>query len=292
MTQRLVAQEVPGPRGGFAEGPFWDARTDELGWVDIPGGLLHLLDPRTGEQRTADVGEPLGAAVPHARGGWALAVAGGFAWLPALDLPVKPLVPVDDAGGTLRMNDGKCDPAGRFWAGTMAYDYESTPGAGSLYRLDLDGSVTQVLTGVTISNGLDWTPDGRTMYYVDSLAGGVDVLDVDPATGDVRNRRRLVDVDNDTSSAQGITVPDGLTLDRQGCLWVAVYGGQAVRRYAPDGQLLAVVELPGRVPTSCAFGGPGLDELYITCGDAGADGAPLLVCRPGVTGLPTRPFQG
>ena len=162
-----------------------------------------------------------------------------------------------EAGRTdVRMNDGACDPQGRFWAGTMAYD--ESPGAGALYRLELDGSCTTVLTGLTISNGIGWSPDGSTMYLNDSGTGCVDAFRFDGATGAISDRRTLV------RSDQPGVVPDGLTVDEEGGIWVALWGGGAVNRYAPDGSLLASVELPVERPTSCAFGGPDRATLFIT----------------------------
>jgi sugar lactone lactonase YvrE len=281
----LTAVPVPTPAPGPAEGPFWDARENRLGWVDIARGLLHLLDPVTGDQRTIDAGEPLGAAAPRAAGGYVLATASGFAAVAATGGAPHLLAPVYNDGGRLRMNDGKCDPAGRFWAGSMAYDL--TPEAGALHRLEVDGFVTSVLPDVGISNGLDWTPDGTTMYFIDSLRGGVDAFEL--RGGELSDRRRVVEIENDPTTPQGMSVPDGLTLDSAGCLWVAVFGGESVRRYSTRGELLASIELPGLVPTSCAFGGPDLQDLFITVADAKT---PLMVCRPGVSGLPTRAYGG
>jgi sugar lactone lactonase YvrE len=192
-----------------------------------------------------------------------------------------------------RMNDGKCDPAGRFWAGTMNLNAKN--GAGGLYRLDPDHSVTRVLTGVTISNGLGWSPAGDRMYFIDTGLGGVDAFDFDPGTGECRNRRRLVDIPKDDG------VPDGMAVDSQGYLWVALCYGSAVHRYSPTGKLDAVVRFPCSLITSCAFGGRDLSELYVTSGTlsltqeqhqeqphAGA----LFHLRPGVAGLPPNAYRG
>lgn len=283
---RLTAEQVLGPSEAAGEGPFWDARVDRLGWVDIERGQLHLTDPRSGADDVLETGVPLGAAAPTGAEGYVLALADGFAHVDAPGDAPRYLARVDDDAGRLRMNDGKCDPQGRFWAGTMAYDV--TPGAGSLYRLDIDGSVTTVLTDVTISNGLDWSPDGSVMHYVDSMTGRVERFTVDPASGELADRSTLVDLG--LPADDSLVVPDGLTLDAQGCVWVAVFGGECVRRYSPAGQLLAVVDLPGRTPTSCAFGGPDLGDLFITFADR-RPYAPLAVCRPGVVGLPTRCYR-
>ena len=154
------------------------------------------------------------------------------------------------------MNDGACDPTGRFWAGSMAYD--GTPGAGTLYRLDPDGSAHAMVTGTTISNGLGWSADGRTMWFADSGPGTVDAFDFDVQDGVPANRRTVIEID----PADG--VPDGLTVDAEDHLWVAVWDGREARRYTPGGELVARVRVPVTRPTSCCLGGPGLTWLFIS----------------------------
>jgi sugar lactone lactonase YvrE len=192
-----------------------------------------------------------------------------------------------------RMNDGKCDRAGRFWAGTMALDERA--GAGALYRLDVDRRVSMVLSGVTVSNGLDWTDDGRVMYFIDSPLQTVDVCDVDPESGAISNRRPFVRI----PPAQG--TPDGLTVDAEGGVWVALWGGGAIHRYRSDGSLDAVIRMPTTHPTSCTFGGADLGDLYITTAairlsplersqQPGAGG--LFRVRPGISGRPAQRYRG
>ena len=184
-----------------------------------------------------------------------------------------------------RMNDGACDRAGRFFAGTMARD--ETPGAGTLYRLDPDHEVTPLITGLGISNGIGWSPDERLMYYIDSPTHRVDVFDYDPATGAIDGRRRFAAV------GAGGAVPDGLAVDANGGVWVAVHGGGAVLRHDPLGTVVQSIELPAAHVTSCAFGGRNLDRLYITtAAGPGTGGGALFACEPGVTGLPGHPFRG
>jgi sugar lactone lactonase YvrE len=187
------------------------------------------------------------------------------------------------------MNEGGCDPDGRFYCGSMAYDM--TPEAGALYRLDPGGHVLVVQERVTCSNGLAWSPDRRLAYYVDSLTYRVDVFDHDPERG-LTGRRPFVTCDE----ADGL--PDGLTVDAEGGVWVAFYGGAAVRRYGPAGAVEEVLRLPVTQVTACTFGGPALDELYITTsreelpeGDQPEAGS-VYRCRPGVRGLPVVPFAG
>jgi sugar lactone lactonase YvrE len=192
-----------------------------------------------------------------------------------------------------RFNDGKCDPAGRFLAGTMAYDL--TSGAGCLYRLDPDRSVTRLLTGVTISNGLAWSGDGTTLYYIDSPAQGIDAFDYDVETGRLANRRRLVEIPHDAG------LPDGMTIDEDGCLWVGLYGGSAVHRYTPAGKLDVTVSFPATNITCPVFGGPGFGVLYVTSARDGLDDRELadqphagavFAADVGTRGLPALRFGG
>ena len=278
-------------RAELGEGPAWDSRSSELAWVDITAGRVCFLGPG-GAERTVEVGQPVSAVVPRASGGHVLALRDGFAAL-ADDGTVTTLAHVEHDRPGNRMNDGKCDRHGRLWAGTMAFD--ETPGAGALYRLDADGTVSTILEGVTISNGLAWSRDERAMYYIDTPTQRVDQLDYDPASGAVENRRPLFEIPPAAGS------PDGMALDAEGFLWVALYGGGAVRRYAPDGALDRVIELPATCVTSCAFGGPELEDLYITCARHGLSpeqltreplAGALFHHRPGVAGLPTESFGG
>jgi sugar lactone lactonase YvrE len=282
--RRLQAELVLDAHAELGEGPAWDPEAGWLTWVDIKRSRVRFFDPERAADWAVEVGQHVGAATRRARGGWLLAVRDGFATLDA-DGTVSLVAPVEAERGGNRMNDGKCDPRGRFWAGTMADD--ETPGAGSLYRLDPDGTVTTMLTGVPISNGLAWSADERTMYYVDSPTGGVDAFDFDPDAGTIANRRRAATV------PAGAGAPDGMTIDHDGCLWVAMWGGSAVHRYTPDGSLDTVVSLPTSQVTCCAFGGGGGDELFITTGRLGLSdqqlGAQpqaggLFRCRPGTSG--------
>lgn len=274
----------------LGEGPIWDASTKTLLWVDLLRGQVHRFDPATRVDDCLELGQPVGAAAVRAAGGLVLALRDGFAV--KADGQLQWIADTERDKPQNRMNDGKCDPAGRFWAGTMALD--SMPGAGSLYRLDPDHTVTRVLDGVTISNGLGWSPSNDTMYFIDTGQQGVDAFDYDHATGNVRNRRRLVDIPKDSG------VPDGMAVDADGYLWVALCFGWAVHRYAPDGSLDQIVELPVSLVTSCAFGGPDLTDLYITSGRLGLSdealreqpqAGALFRYRPGVAGLPPAQYQ-
>ncbi|MFJ6048920.1 SMP-30/gluconolactonase/LRE family protein [Streptomyces sp. NPDC092307] len=287
--------------GRLTEGPVWHAGRGDLLWVDITAGLVHRARlvardddsglPDLGPRTTVSFDRPVGAVAPCASGG--LIAAAGTSFLRVDEAGVAtefahPVVP--DDGTPRRMNDAKCDPAGRLLAGTMAYD--ATPRAGTLYRLDPDGTVTTVLSPVTISNGLGWSPDGRLLYYADSPTRRVDVFDHDPATGALSARRAFAD-----TGPAGL--PDGLAVDTEGRVWVAVWGAGQVRAYTPDGALHAVVTVPASQVSSCAFAGPDLDLLVITTAADGLTAEQLaeqphagriFICRPGVTGLAVPPF--
>jgi sugar lactone lactonase YvrE len=294
MTRTIKAELVLDARARHGEGPLWHPTEHTLDWVDIMAGSLHRYDPRSDRDAVIDVGLPIGAFAPRRSGGYVLALEQGFGILEASG-EVRIVAPISSSGPPQRMNDGKCDSAGRFWAGTMAYDF--TPGTAALYRLDADFTVTTALNRVTLSNGLDWTDDDRTMYYIDSLAHGIDAFDFDSREGTIARRRRLIEIPSDPTSPTGETVPDGMTVDAEGFLWVAVFGSSEVRRYSPRGDLDCTVRLPVCAVTSCAFGGEDLTDLYMTSNVVFDDGreplaGALFRCRPGVRGRPARPFAG
>jgi sugar lactone lactonase YvrE len=249
----------------LGEGAMWSSDDHALWWVDITRHLIHRFDPGAGIDDSYPVGQPVSAVVSRAKGGLAITVEHGFALFEAATATVEHLVAVEADRPSNRMNDGKCDAHGRFWAGSMAYDF--APGAGSLYRLDPDGTVVRALDKVTISNGICWSLDGESMYYVDSPTGRIDRFDFDPRSGSLAGRRPLVTI----PARDGM--PDGMTIDEEGCLWVALWKGWAVRRYRPDGALDREVRLPVAQVTSCAFGGLNLDELWITSASTGLTSA-------------------
>ena len=276
--------QVPAPMATLGEGPIWDAGQQALYWVDIPECLVHRLDA-DGSITTRDTGQPVGTVVPRASGGLVVAARDGFMAMDPDTGRLTMLAAVEQDRAETRMNDGACDRAGRFYAGTMAAD--ESPGLGTLYRLDPDLQVSSLATGLGISNGIGWSPDERLMYYIDSLDHQVDVFDYDPATGEIDGRRRFAAVGG------GDVLPDGLTVDADGGVWVAVWGGGVVLRHDPDGRVRESLEVPASHVTSCAFGGPDLDRLYIsTAAGPGTLGGALFVCEPGVTGQPSYPFRG
>src|ERR1043166_4276007 len=222
--QRMRVKEIPAaelevvlqPRAKVGEGPTWDERTQTLVWVDIMGNSVHVYDPASGQDRAVDVGQPVGAAGLRERGGLVLALRDGFGLLDADLGNLKMVAEVEADVPSNRMNDGKCDAAGRFWAGTMAF--EVAPGVGALYRLAPDHQVIRVLTDITLSNGLDWTADNRQMYYIDSTTQGVDAIDFDLEHGTLGERRRNITI----PAVAGL--PDGMTVDAEGGLWGALHG--------------------------------------------------------------------
>ncbi|WP_312861294.1 SMP-30/gluconolactonase/LRE family protein [Amycolatopsis endophytica] len=272
--------QVTAPVAAHGEGPVWAPEWPGVRWVDMLAG--DVLEHDDGEVRRHHVGDVVAALRPGVDGGVVLALERGFALADAALTDVRPLGEVWTDPG-VRMNDGGCDPDGRFYCGSMSYD--AAPGAGSLYRLDPDGAVTAVLTGVTISNGLAWSPDGGTAYYVDTPTGRIDAFDYTAAHGLTR-RRPAVTIPAEAGS------PDGLTVDAEGNLWVALWGGGAVHCYTPEGVQVARAAFPVTQVTACTFGGPDLDELYVTTSRQGVaegtqpEAGALFRLRPGVRGLP------
>ncbi len=282
-----------GARATLGEGPVWDEVRGVLWWVDITAGLVRRFDPSTGDDREMDVGAPVGAVALRRDGTLLAALADGLATLDLDGGSLQMLLRLDADEGRLRCNDGKCDPAGRFWVGRMALD--AAPGAGTLLCVDPDLAVSTSLTGLTIPNGLGWSPDGRTMYFIDSTWLEVRAYPYDPAAGTLGDGRILARFPDDGS------VPDGLTVDEEGHLWVARWGGSCVDRVAPDGSIVDRIELPVTRVTSCTFGGADLGDLYITTARGDANTADLVReplagglfrCRPGVRGLPPVRFAG
>jgi len=291
-TTRFTEFEVAvAPAAQLGEGPRWDAATQTLLWVDIPAKLVQRYDPATGTNTTQQVADIVSLALPRRRGGVVIGLPDGLHLLEGERSPILAAIEPEQAG--TRTNDGACDAAGRLWVGTMPFD-ERSPVAG-LYRVEADLSVTRVLTRTTISNGLGWSPSGTSFYFVDSPTCRIDVFDFDPATGALENRRPLAAVEVEGA------VPDGLNVDAEGGVWVALHGGWGLRRYSPDGELIAEAGLPIAKITSCCFGGPDLRDLYVTTRREGLSAAEvaaqplagaLLRLDVGVAGLPTHAFAG
>ena len=299
MVMRLVnvksrtAAEVEIVVGGGAElgeSPVWDPEAGCLWWVDIKRGLVHRHAEGEADEQVA-VGEDVGAVGLRRGGGLVLAARSGVLLLDSFDAAPRRLAGLGGIG--LRCNDAFCDPAGRLWAGTLADD--GTRGAAALYRVAGDGTVTVVRTGLSVSNGIDVSPDATTLYHVDSATQRVDAYAFDLESGALGARRTLIEI----APEEGI--PDGLTVDADGRVWLALFGGGSVLCIAPDGTREHALRLPVSHPTSCAFGGEDLGDLYVT--SAAKHLAPeerhehplagaVLRLRPGARGLPPHRFAG
>jgi sugar lactone lactonase YvrE len=280
------AEPLTDPVAYHAEGPVWSERWGELRWVDMLAGDVLSLDAR-GVVRRRHVGAIAAVLRPRRRGGAVIGVERGF----ALEDPDGTLTHLaelwPDAG--VRMNEGGCDPDGRFYCGSMALDRR--PGGGALYRLDPDRSVHVVLPSVTISNGLEWSPDGSLAYYADTPTQRIALFDYARDAG-LTGMRVFVEIPAEAGH------PDGLTVDAEGGVWIALNDGGAVRRYTPAGRLDRVVEVPARKVTACTFGGPRLDRLFITTsredlepGDDPLAGS-MFHAEVGFSGLSVREFNG
>ena len=283
----MKAERFTEPCTFHGEGPFWDSVNGRLLLVDMLAGTVVDVDGegRTGRRKLAAVA----AALRSRRGGgYVLATENRFVLL-GPDLTEERTLPPVFTDPLIRMNDGGCDPQGRFYCGTMAY--AETPGAGTLYRLDPDGSVGVTLRDVTISNGLQWNRAGDTVFYADTPTGRVDRFDFDPASGAFTGRRTFAEI-------VGGGHPDGLAIDVEDGIWVALWGGSAVHRYGSDGGLDLVLDLPVSNVTACAFGGPELQTLFITTSRQGLgpedqpDAGAVFRYNAGVAGAPQHAYAG
>jgi sugar lactone lactonase YvrE len=288
---QLRPENVTGPVAYHAEGPVWSPVWGGLRYVDMLAGDLLTLRPDGGVDRL-HVGDRAAVVRPRAGGGFVVGLERTVAVADADDAPVRPLVTLWD-DPTVVLNEGSAGPDGAFYAGGMAQG--DRPGA--LYRVEPDGAARVVLEGIEVGNGLGFSPDGALAYYVDTATQRIDVLDVVPVAHDPRglvNRRPFVEVDPDDGS------PDGLTVDAEGGVWVALWGGSAVRRYSPAGSLEAEVRLPASQVSACTFGGDDLGTLFVTTSrqDLDADdpdereAGSVFRVDPGVRGLPVLPFAG
>ncbi|MDQ0760520.1 SMP-30/gluconolactonase/LRE family protein [Streptomyces canus] len=282
MTRFTTYEVAVRAEATLGEGPTWDG--ERLLWIDILGARLHTYDPLSGHRTVRVLDQHIGAVKPRAGGGLVLNLRDGvalldpddsFRWLHHEPVPGR------------RANDAAVAPDGSLWAGTMRYD--EAPGGGTLSRITGDGTHRTVLDDVAVSNGTGWSPDGRLMYYIDSPTRRVDVFDHE--SGRLSDRRSFVEIED------GAGFPDGLTVDADGCVWVALWDGGAVRRYTPDGTLDHVITLPIPRVTACAFGGPDLTDLYITTARVGLDAphpvAGSLLVVPGAgKGVAQQPFAG
>jgi sugar lactone lactonase YvrE len=291
MTPR-TPELILDAKAQLGEGPSWDAATRTLYWIDIYSGEIHACSPETGSDRVIPVGEPVGCLAPANVGGLIIASQSGIARLdPETGLRKTLTNPEAHLPGN-RFNDGKCDPAGRFLAGTM--DNAEVEASGSLYSLSPDGTLKTLRRGVRISNGLAWSPDHATLYYIDTPTRAVMAFAYDLATGDISQPRKAVHVPEE------LGWPDGMTADTQGNLWIAMWGGAALTKWDPaSGRLLQKIPVPALNVTSCAFGGERMTDLYITSARKGMDSEQLVQyprtgglfrLRTDVKGMPTFSF--
>jgi len=289
----VTAEPVGDVTAVLGEGPYWRPEDEALLWVDVARGLLHMTRVQLGETTTIEL-DPVSAAFPAVGGG--IVTAGGHrltlrATRPGEGWAGRTIAEAPARDG-VRFNDASVDPAGRVWVGSM--DVKEKDPLGTLYRLDTGGTLTPVVKGATVSNGIGWSPDGTRMYYNDSPLRRIDMFDYDQATGEAFGGRMFADL----SGADGF--PDGLTVDADGYVWVAMFAGGALRRFTPAGHQDAVLPLPVSQPTSCAFGGPGMADLFVTTAyrdlsEAQRAAQPLagrlLRLRPGPIGLPSSATQ-
>lgn len=261
----------------LGEGPSWDCQLQCLYWVDILGRKLHIYYPEDQSERTIEFNQYVSAVVPGKPGEVIVTLQHGFYRLDLKSEEIKPIADVENDVVTNRFNDGKCDPAGRLWAGTMSINEERF--MGNLYRLDQDLRVKRILTGVSISNGMAWTSDKKTMYYVDTPTREIVAYDYEISTGAISNRRVVVSIPETAG------YPDGMTIDAEDKLWVAHWCGGRVSRWDPQsGRLLEEIIIPASRVTSCVFAGPELTDLYITTARVGLDEAAIKQ-EPGAGGL-------
>ena len=265
-------------RAELGEGPWWDAPRHRLLWVDITAGRVHAHVPATGKSSVAELADPVGFVVGASTGGYVAGTAAGLVRLDSELAPCGSLGVPPDLDGRRRINDGACDPAGRILFGTVDPDQKTT---GTLWCLWPDGKLVAVLEGIAMSNGLAFSPDRRRLYYVDSPTQEVQSFAYDGRTGELSDRRVLVRI------PAAVGLPDGLAVDAEGFVWLAIWGAGEVWRIGPDGRSAGVVHVPAENTTSCAFGGERRELLYITTargGTGGQDGA-VFVVDTGVAGV-------
>ena len=295
MTE-LTSDCILDAKAILGEGPSWDLVTKSLLWIDIENRRVHRYDPATRENKTWQLEHRVGFAVPTAKGDILAGTQQGIVRLDPNRGTVTPLSDPESDQPQNRFNDGKCDPVGRIWAGTMCIDEEHGANQGKLYRIDGNVEISKMLDDITISNGLAWSADQKTMYYIDTPTMRVDAFDFEADSGTITNRRPAIQI------PEGIGYPDGMTIDAEGMLWVALWQGWGVTRWNPaTGEMIGKISVPVERVTSCCFGGDELKELFITTAsrDMKEEDWPkqpqaggLFVASPGVSGLSSVPFSG
>jgi sugar lactone lactonase YvrE len=274
MATELEAELVLDAHATLGEGPVWDAVAGVLWWVDIEGRRIHRFDPAASGDTSFETATMVGAVALRKGGGLVAALADGV-WTVDPETGAASLFAALGEPPDVRSNESKCDPAGRFLVGTMAFDYLPI---GSLYSVEADGSVRRLLDSLSIANGMAWTADGGTLYYIDSPLRRVDAFDYDLATGAISGRRTYLTFDD------RVAKPDGMSIDAEGGLWIAFWDAAEIRRYGPDGALDVVVHVPATQVTSAVLGGPDLRDLFITSARTGLS-ADALAHQPHAGGL-------
>ncbi|CAN5389324.1 SMP-30/gluconolactonase/LRE family protein [soil metagenome] len=291
MLQTIPSRLLVNAGCELGEGPFW--YDDRLWWVDIDRGHLHSVHEDGANQTTDFLGQRIGAAAPIDGNRFIVAMEKGIGFFDRARQTIDPSNLHDTPSPTSRFNDGKCDPVGRFLAGTLCMD--GTPGVSALYCFEHPGSIRKILSEVTLSNGLAWSADGRTMYFIDSMSFAVTAFDYDLATASLSKKKTVIQI------PEAMGIPDGMDIDTEGNLWIAHWGGSAVRCWSPQtGECLAEIPTPCTQPTSCCFGGPAYNSLYITSARTDLSlfelqrqplAGSIFVCEPGVAGRPTKTFR-
>jgi sugar lactone lactonase YvrE len=279
----------------LGEGPVWDAKEEMIYWVDIERHEIHACGSNGQDHRVINTGESIGAVALHSKGKLLAALQHGFAFIDLTDNSKEWIGnTVEEVPGN-RFNDGKCDPSGRFWAGTI--NRQGAKGAGNLYALETEGNVNLKLKGVSVSNGMAWSPDGNYFYFIDTATREVSGFDFNPVSGDISNQRTVVHI------PPGMGKPDGMTIDTEGMLWVALWDGWSISRWDPfTGALLCRIMLPVARITSCTFGGKDLRDIYVTSASLGLTdqqkkeqplaGSVFVLRGTSFQGLPATPFGG
>ncbi|MCF8232014.1 MAG: SMP-30/gluconolactonase/LRE family protein [Bacteroidales bacterium] len=293
QSQNPQAELVLDSQATLGEGAIWNHKTETLLWVDIEEGILNEFDPETAENRSFDMNQRIGTVVPVDKGGVLVALEDGVYAFDLMEEKLEKVAHPEEGTENIRYNDGKCDPAGCFWIGSMGLDQKE--GRAALYRIDGDFSWKRMIDDVTISNGIVWSPDKTRMYYIDTPTRKVMAYDYDNETGKVSNPEVAVTIPD------SLGYPDGSTMDSEGMLWIAMWDGQGVTRWNPEtGKLLERITIPALNVTSCAFGGKNLETLFITSAKAGMNEKQLkrfpesggvFKVKPGVKGMKANFFR-
>jgi sugar lactone lactonase YvrE len=278
----------------LGEGPVWDAKEKLICWVDILNGVIHQYAPKEKKYRITEIHQMIGSFAVCTDGNFIAALQNGFAFIDRKTGEIKMIADPESHLPNNRFNEGKCDPAGRFWAGTMALSEK--PGAGNVYTMHDDLTIAKKIEEVSISNGMAWSADHKTFYYIDTPALEIVAYDYDKATGNISSKRRIILIEKEDG------FPDGMTIDKEGMLWIAHWDGWQVTRWDPaNGKKLFTIKLPVAKVTSCTFGGDGFEDLYILSAKVGLSenelkqqplaGSLFVLRNSGFKGVPAVQFK-